>query len=334
MQKKFLNTICITLGIFLLDCLNIVNISSRSSATDNSGVEINFGDAIGAEINIENINRKKLFYEKEVIEKVKEGRSLDYKMGNPILVSNFFYEEYCENIGEYSIIGSVPYATWCNKDLGPFSIVRNPSSAIIIPLSAELKEGFKSNLSEKLLNDEEADYVGVIKGHNYDPSDITGPNFKYGQDQLLCLVNESQKRMMIWNIANLGISRDIQNNNIKGINSFYDLAIDLVDKKGEIMGGVSFGENKKHCAHHKKCLFDKINLLEYRYKIHTPKIVSTKEWGYVTGKAYPVHSLIEDYGSMKKIFFSRNYYLLVDINLNELKKLSRVKHRKIINENF
>ena len=33
-----------------------------------------------------------------------------------------------------------------------------------------------------------------------DPMDLTGPNFKYDQDMLLGLVNESQKRMMIWNI--------------------------------------------------------------------------------------------------------------------------------------
>ena len=41
-------------------------------------------------------------------------------------------------------------------------------------------------------------------------TDLTGPNFKYDQDMLLGLVNESQKRMMIWNISNVGVYRNYQ----------------------------------------------------------------------------------------------------------------------------
>ena len=313
--------------IFLIDFFQILIMPSILFASENAGVEIDFGDI--AETNIDNIKDKGLFYKKGIIEKVKEGRSLDYKMGKPMLVKNFFFEDYCQNIGEYSIIGTVPYPTWCNENQGPFSMVRNPLSAIVIPITAELKKGFKLNLNEKLENDKEANYVGVIRGHHHNPTDLTGPNFKYDQDMLLGLVNESQKRMMIWNISNVGIYRNSQKVNNKTLNSFYDLGIDLFNKKGELIGGVSFGEDKKNCSHHKKCLFDKIHLLEYRNTIHTPKVVYTKNWGYVTGKAFPIHTLIEDHGSMKKLFFSRNYYLIVDITLDELKQLGRVKHRVI-----
>ena len=78
-------------------------------------------------------------------------------------------------------------------------------------------------------NDKEANYVGVIRGHNYNPTDLTGPSFKYDQDMLLGLVNESHKRMMIWNISNVGVYRNSQK--VKKINSFYDLGIDLFNKK-------------------------------------------------------------------------------------------------------
>ena len=313
--------------IFLIDFFQIFQKTSILLASEYERVEIDFGDV--AETNIDNIKDKGLLYKKDVFEKVKEGRSLVYKFGKPMLVKNFFFENYCQNIGEYSIIGTVAYPTWCNENQGPFSIVRNPLSAVVIPLTAELKEGFKLNLNDTLLNDKEANYIGVIRGHYHNPTDLTGPNFKFNQDMLLGLVNESQKRMMLWNISNVGAYRNFQkvNNNIR--NSFYDLVIDVFNKKGEIIGGVSFGEGKKNCSHHKNCLLDKIHLLEYRNTIHTPKIVSTKNWGYVTGEAFPIHTLIEDHGSMKKIFFSRNYYLLLDISLDELNLFGSVGHRII-----
>ncbi|WP_288262717.1 hypothetical protein [uncultured Prochlorococcus sp.] len=314
--------------IFLIDFFQIFIKTSILRASENTGVEINFGTM--SEANIDNIKNKGLLYEKEVIEKVKEGRSLVYKLGKPMLVESFFSEDYCQNIGEFDIVGTFSYPTWCNKKQGPFSIVRNPLSAVVIPITAELKKGFKLNLYETLENDKEANYIGVIRGHYHNPTDLTGPNFKYNQDMLLGLVNESQKRMMIWNISNVGVYRNFQKVNKKNRNSFYDLGFDLFNKKGEIIGGVSFGEDKKNCSHHKKCLFDEIHLLEYRNTIHTPKLVSTKKWGYVTGRAYPIHTLIEDHGSMKKIFFSRNYYLLVDINSDLINQLGRVKHRVIL----
>ena len=102
------------------------------------GVEIDFGEI--AEINIDNIKNKGLLYKKEVFEKVKEGRSLVYKMGKPMLVRNFFFEDYCQNIGEYSIIGTVSYPTWCNRNQGPFSVVRNPLSAVVIPNNRRAKK--------------------------------------------------------------------------------------------------------------------------------------------------------------------------------------------------
>ena len=162
--------------IFFIDFFQILINPSILFASENDGVEIDFGDI--AETNIDNIKNKGLLYKKEVIEKVKEGRSLVYKMGKPMLVKNFFFEDYCQNIGEYSIIGTVPYPTWCNRNQGPFSIVRNPLSAVVIPITAELKKGFKLNLNDTLDNDREANYVGVIRGHYHNPTDLTGPNFK------------------------------------------------------------------------------------------------------------------------------------------------------------
>ena len=138
---------------------------------------------------------------------------------------------------------------------------------------------------------------------------------------------------MLWKISDLGYYNDRRRNIDRPESNKFDLVIDLLNKKGEVEGGVSFGINKKHCKYHKKnCLVNKIHLLEYRSKNHTPKVKLTREWGYVTGDAYPIHTLLEDYGSVKKIFFSRNYYLLIDITLNERQNISSVRTRRVINE--
>ena len=106
--------------------------------------------------------------------------------------------------------------------------------------------------------------------------------------------------------------------------------IDLINKKAQIEGGVSFGENKKSCKYHSKnCLLNNIHLMEYQYKNYSPKIINDKIWGYVTGESSPPHALMEDYGNLQKIFLSRNYYLMIDIDENQLKKISRVNVRKI-----
>ena len=69
--------------------------------------------------------------------------------------------------------------------------------------------------------------------------------------------------------------------------------------------------------------------MEYKHQKNAPEIINDKNWGYITEKLFPPHSLIEDYGSLKKIFLSRNFYLIIDINENQLSEISRVNLRKI-----
>ena len=309
------------------------NVSLKTLASGSKGVDINFGDSIGVNQNIQNLKNRRKIYEKEIIEKVKRGSAIESKMGKPIFgLNSFFREDYCREIGEYSIIGTVAYPTWCNRDSGPFSNVKNPNSVIIIPLTLELKAGFKENLIDTLSDGLEADYIGVIKGYKHNPEKLTGPDFKFGQDQLLGIVNHSRKLMLLYEINDAGIYRNNKLNNFL-IGSTYDLAIDLINKKGQIDGGVSFTNNKKSCSNHSKnCLLTNINLMEYQNKNYSPEIINDKNWGRITGKLTPPHVLIKDYGSLQKIFLSRNYYLMIDINENQLKKLSRVEVRKINNE--
>tara|TARA_Y100001978_G_scaffold39589_1_gene35225 strand:- start:2264 stop:3295 length:1032 start_codon:yes stop_codon:yes gene_type:complete len=305
----------------------------KTLASDNTGIDINFGDSIGVDQNIKNLRNRRKIYEKEIIEKVKGGGAIESKMGNAFFgLKSFFRENYCSEIGEYSIIGAVPYPTWCNRDNGPFSNVKNPNSVIIIPLTLELKSGFKENMIDTLSNGLQADYIGVIKGHNHKPERLTGPDFKLGQDQLLGIVNQSRKLMLLYEINDAGIYRNSQLDILPKKGS-YDLAIDLINKKGLIEGGVSFGENKKTCAHHSKnCLLENIHLMEYQHKNHSPEIINDKDWGKITGELFPPHMLLKDYDSLQKIFLSSNYYLLIDINEYQLKNLSRVNVRKITNE--
>ena len=128
---KYLIFILVTSSF--LDFLKNGNPSLKTIASDNTGIDINFGDSIGVNQNIQNLKNRKQIYEKEIIEKVKRGGALESKMGKAIFgLNSFFREDYCGKIGEYSIIGTVPYPTWCNRDSGPFSKVNNPKSIILI----------------------------------------------------------------------------------------------------------------------------------------------------------------------------------------------------------
>ena len=325
--------IFLLIAISFLDFIKNNNSSFKTLASDNTGVEINFGDSIGVNQNIQNLKNRKEIYEKEIIEKVKRGGAIEAKMGKPIFgLKSFFNENYCTEIGEYSIIGSVSYPTWCDRDSGPFSNVKNPNSVIIIPLTLELKSGFKENLVDTLTDGLQADYIGVIKGYNHKPEKLTGPDFKFGQDQLLGIINHSKTLMLLYEINDAGIYRNNKLNSFL-TGDYYHLVIDFINKKGQIDGGVSFSKNKKSCANHSKnCLLNNIHLLEYDYKNHSPNFILDKDWGFITSELFPPHSLIKDYGSLQKIFLSRNYYLMIDIDENQLKKLSRINFRKITNE--
>ena len=327
------NLFFLLIASLFLDIISKDNSYFQLLASDSSRVDINFGESFGVDQNIKNLKDRKEMYEKEIIDKVKQGRSNEYKLGQYIIGKRFFKEQYCKEIGEYSIIGTVPYISWCNEDSGPFSLINNPKSAFILPLTIELKSGFKTGLIDTLFEGLEADYIGVIKGHNHDPLTLTGPNFKFGQDQLLGLVDHTKNLMLLYEINDLGIYRNRKSNVFSLKNSSYDLVINLIDKKGQVYGGISFGENKKHCGNHSKnCLLQSIHLLEYHHKINAPKITYDKEWGYVTEKLSPPHSLIKDYGSFQKIFLSRNYYLLIDIDEKQSKNVSSIEIKDIINE--
>ena len=327
------NLILIILFSLILDFFKNDNSYFKILASNNSRVDINIGESFGIDLNIKNLKDRKKMYEKEIIEKVMKGRSNDvYKLGKYIIGENFYEEEYCKEVGEYSIIGNVPYPTWCNRESGPFSIIQNPKSALILPLTIELKTGFKKNIIDTLLEGLEADYIGVIKGHDHDPLKLTGPNFKLGQDQLLGIVNRTKNLMQLYEISNLGISRKKSyNDSFK--NSSYDIVINLINKKDQVYGGVSFGNNKKHCRNHSKnCFLKSIHLLEYHHKINAPELVYKKEWGYITEKLSPPYSLIKNYGGFQKIFLSRNYYILIDLNADQVKNISSIEVRDIINE--
>jgi len=333
-MKNFIKNLFIL--IFVSSSLGIIKSNNsffQILASEGTRVEINFGESFGIDQNIKNLKDRKNIYEKGIIDKVKEGRSNEYKLGRYIIGKRFFKEDYCKDIGEYSIIGTVPYVSWCHEDSGPFSLISNPESAFILPLTIELKSGFKKNLIDTLLDGLEADYIGVIKGHEHNPMKLAGPDFKFGQDQLFGLVDHTKKLMLLYEINDLGINQNRNFSKFSVKNSSYDLVINLIDKKGQVFGGVSFGENKKHCFNHqKKCLLNNIHLLEYHHKIHAPNIVKDKKWGYVTEELSPPHSLIKDYVSFQKIFLSRNYYLLIDINQDLARNVSSVEVKDIINE--
>ena len=78
-----------------------------------------------------------------------------------------------------------------------------------------------------------------------------------------------------------------------------------------------------------KLIQKNIHLIEYLHRNHSPEIIYDKNWGLITDELSPPHSLIKDYGSLQKIFLSRNFYLMIDIDENQLKKLSRINVRKI-----
>ena len=68
---KYLIFILVTSSF--LDFLKNENSSLKTLASANTGIDINFGDSIGVNQNIQNLKNRKQIYEKEIIEKVKKG---------------------------------------------------------------------------------------------------------------------------------------------------------------------------------------------------------------------------------------------------------------------
>ena len=58
-------------------------------ASESSRVEINFGESFGVDQNIKNLKERQKIYEKGIIDKVKQGRSNEYKLGRYIIGKRF-----------------------------------------------------------------------------------------------------------------------------------------------------------------------------------------------------------------------------------------------------
>ena len=116
------NLIFIIIVVSFFDTLKIRNPNYQISASESSGVDINFGESFAVDQNIKNLKNREKLYDREIIDKVKQGRSIEYKIGKPIRVNSFLKGEYCREMGEDIIIGSLPYSTWCHNKNGPFSL--------------------------------------------------------------------------------------------------------------------------------------------------------------------------------------------------------------------
>ena len=100
------NLIFIIIVVSFFDILKIRNPNYQISASESSGVDINFGESFAVDQNIKNLKDRGKLYEKEIIDKVKQGRSIEYKIGTPIRVNSFLKGEYCREMGD-TIIGTV-----------------------------------------------------------------------------------------------------------------------------------------------------------------------------------------------------------------------------------
>ena len=61
---------------------------------------------------------------------------------------------------------------------------------------------------------------------------------------MLGIVDHKQKLMLLYEISDLGIYRNKRSNNFSLKNSSHDLLINLINKNGQVNGGITFGENK------------------------------------------------------------------------------------------
>ena len=93
------NLIFIILVVSFFDTLKIRNPNYQISASESSGVDINFGESFAVDQNIKNLKDREKLYEREIIDKVKQGRSIEYKIGTPIRVNSFLKGEYCREMG-------------------------------------------------------------------------------------------------------------------------------------------------------------------------------------------------------------------------------------------
>ena len=97
--------ILILITMSFLDYFKNVNPNLQIFASDSTGININFGDSIQVKGNIKNLKDRKEMYEKEIINKIKQGRSIEEKIGQAFYgVTSFFKDDFCRDIGEFSII--------------------------------------------------------------------------------------------------------------------------------------------------------------------------------------------------------------------------------------
>ena len=288
--------------------------------------ELDPGTEIEIDVNAKNKNRFYNLYNKSVIRPLNNGEPVIIDVAKPITANHFFRSRYCDQIGKYCQ-WLHKSATWCNKNYGPLRSIRFNPYALIVPITVRLDRDYASNAFYLLENVIKAKSVGTLKHAKYRLSQLSDYSFRVGTDLMLGIVNEKLNKMQLYKLdgfdSRIDPSFDSNFTNVR-VNE-YEIRIDLYGVSGRSLAGVNISRSGFSCANHAKCISDNSHHLEFASLDYAPKLFRHKKWGLITNDIFPPYylSFLEEDG-FQKIFLSRSFLLILDLDSSTMKRLKGV----------
>ena len=311
---------------------NISIAETYKVAKEKAVVVIEEDFSIGEKINKLNRQRFSDIYKSEIIMPLIYGEPIKTpKIGQILTINNFFRSPYCFQLGEHAHSGSVNKPTWCNRNYGPFSRIKNYQSAIILPLLVELdKEYIKNSL--QVLTRINARPLGIIRYNKYNLSDLAGSEFNPNRDEMLSLVNEKRNRMFLYQIDDVNAYSQLDEEfDISNISrSISKVNIDLINTAGEVFKSYSVNnQGKRSCKSHTRCTQEELKIFDFDVNNFAPSMNTRTGMKSTYPKTYSSAqngiSLYARNGGITSIYFAKTFFVLLDLPPESRNDLSRIE---------
>ena len=290
--------------------------------------ELDPGLDIMLEVDLKNKKRFYNFYNKSILLPLINGDPVKVEVATPITPEQFFRSRYCYQLGEYLLSGSINLPTWCNKNYGPLRGIRFNPYALIVPITVKLDRDYTANAFNLLENQIRAKSIGTIKHAKYNLSQLSDYSFRNGSDLMLGIVNQKLNKMQLFRLD--GFDTKIENDFDSSFTNIqrkdYEIRIELVGANGRSLAGVNVTRNGFTCKNHHRCISKDSHHLEFTSLDYAPKLLRHQRWGLITNDILPPYylSVIEE-GGFHKIFLSRSFLLILDLDSNIRQGLKGVR---------
>ena len=306
------NLIAISILInFLISCI------PANGQNDSSGYGwIDESLEIETSINNENRNNFYQLYYDSIISPLRSGEVIKFNVGRFMNADRFFRSDYCYQIGEYVLSGSINLPTWCNRFSGPLSDTKYSPSVLIVPITVSLEHNFVKEmfylLEDSLSN---VDSIGVVKHRKYDINQLVDSSFSTSYDQLIGIVDEKLTRMQLFRVNGASKTKSSKfSNEFKNYSATEGfIHITAIGDMGKHLGGLNIRRNGIDCIGHANCIKKNLKHLEFVSNDYAPKLMNSKRWGPITTKITPPYFLMEEQGAWKAIYLSRNFLMVLDL---------------------